>query len=67
MGGFQEVPTNYYDPKTKGYVMIPVEMLARFAVTGVPNAFCLLLFACCREVKKISKFEVEKFLQEQQE
>ena len=29
VGGFQEVPTNYYDPYTKGYVMIPVEMLIR--------------------------------------
>ena len=27
--GFQEVATNYYDPLTKGYVMIPVEKLAR--------------------------------------
>ena len=27
--GFQEVPTNYYDPLTKSYVMIPVEKLAR--------------------------------------
>ena len=27
--GFQEVPTNYYDHLTNGYVMIPVEMLVR--------------------------------------
>ena len=29
VGGFQEVPTNYYDPYTKSYVMIPVEKLTR--------------------------------------
>ena len=54
VGGFQQVPTNYYDHETKGYVMIPVEQLARIAVTGVSNAYCLILFACCREVKKLS-------------
>ena len=27
--GFQEVPSNEYDPETKGYVMIPVEKLTR--------------------------------------
>ena len=65
--GFQEVPSNEYDPETKGYVMIPVEMLTRDYVKGVPNVFCLILFACCREVKQISKFEIEKILQRQQE
>lgn len=62
VGGFQEVPTNYYDHETKGYVMIPVEKYTRAAVTGVPNVYCLTLFACCREVKKLSKFEVDNFL-----
>ena len=47
--------------------MIPVEQLARIAVTGVPNAYCLILFACCREVKKLSQFEVNKFQREQQD
>ena len=61
MGEFQEVPTNYYDPETKSYVMIPVEKLVRNAVTGVSNVYCLVLFACCREVKKLTKYEVEKF------
>lgn len=55
------MPTNYYDPETKSYVMIPVEKSVRNAVTGVPNAYCLVLFACCREVKKLSNYEVEKF------
>ena len=55
------MPTNYYDPETKSYVMIPVEKLVRNAVTGVSNVYCLVLFACCREVKKLTKYEVEKF------
>ncbi len=59
------MPTNYYDPETKGYVMIPVEKITRSFVTGVPNVYCLSLFACCREVKKLTKFEVEKFKSEQ--
>ena len=54
VGGYQQVPTNYYDPETKGYVMIPVEQIARTVFTGVANAYCLILFACCREVKQIS-------------
>ena len=54
VGGYQQVPTNYYDPETKGYVMIPVEQIARTLFTGVANAYCLILFACCREVKQIS-------------
>ena len=44
--------------------MIPVEMLVRTAVTGVSNAYCLVFFACCREVKKLSKFEIEKLARE---
>ena len=67
VGGFQQVPTNYYDPQTKEYVMIPVEKLARECVTGVANVYVIILFACCREVKQISMFEVEKILQRQQE
>ncbi len=61
------MPTNYYDHETKGYVMIPVEKHTRAAVTGVPNVYCVTLFACCREVKKLSKFEVENFLLQQQD
>ena len=50
VGGFQQVPTPYYDYENKSYVMIPVEDLVRSAVTGVSNAYCLVFFACCREV-----------------
>lgn len=62
MGGFQEVPTNYYNPKTKDYEMIPVDFFVRNAFLGVVNAYCLILFACCREMKSITQSDVEKFL-----
>ena len=62
--GFQEVPSNEYDPEKKGYVMIPVEMLTRKSVTGVPNVFCLILFACCREIKKLSDQDLENIKKE---
>ena len=26
----------------------------------VPNAYCVIHFACCREIKKMSDLEVEK-------
>ena len=53
VAGFQEVPTNYYDPETQSYVMIPVEKLSRDSFTGLSNAYCLILFACCRDVRKL--------------
>jgi hypothetical protein len=56
------VPTPYYDHENKSYVMIPVENLVRTYFTGVSNAYCLVFFACCREVKKLSKFEIEKLV-----
>ncbi len=40
-------------------MMIPVEFLIRNAVLDVPNAYCLIFFACCREVKEISLFDPE--------
>jgi hypothetical protein len=33
-------------------MMIPVEKLARDKLIGVPNAYILILFACCRTVMK---------------
>jgi hypothetical protein len=32
----------------------------RALFTGVPNAYCLVHFGCCREIKKISDEEKEK-------
>lgn len=65
MGGFQEVPTPYYDNVSKSYVMIPVERMVRFKVIGVSNAYVLVFFACCREVKKPSETEIKKLALEQ--
>jgi hypothetical protein len=59
------VPTPYYDHEKKSYVMIPVEKCVRNYVNGVSNAYCLVFFACCREVKKLSKFEIQKLVKEE--
>ena len=40
--------------------MIPVEKLVRLYITGIVNAYCLVFFACCREIKQISQYELEK-------
>jgi hypothetical protein len=59
------VPTPYYNPETRFYVMISVEKLVRRAVTGVINAYCLVFFACCREIKKLSKVEIVQLAKDQ--
>ncbi len=40
--------------------MIKVEKFVRSLLNGVENAYCLIFFACCREVKKISKLDSEQ-------
>ena len=45
--------------------MISVEKLVRRAVTGVINAYCLVFFACCREIKKLSKVEISQLAKDQ--
>jgi hypothetical protein len=34
--------------------------MVREKFKNLPNAYCLVHFACCREIKKKSKLEVEK-------
>ena len=41
--------------------------MVRRHFTGVPNAYCLVHFACCREIKKISDIELEKLRKELEE
>ena len=41
--------------------------MVRRHFTGVPNAYCLVHFACCREIKKISDLELEKIKKEFEE
>ena len=50
--GFQCVPTSNYDPLTKNFEIIPVEKLIRGSIRGVSNVYCLVFFACCREIRK---------------
>ena len=52
INGSQCVSTPYYDPLTKSYEFIPVETFVRHYLTYVPNAYCLVFFACCREITK---------------
>jgi hypothetical protein len=49
--GLQAVATPYYDPLRKNYEIIPVESHVRLFKHDVPNAYCLVFFACCREIK----------------
>ena len=37
--------------------MIPVEQLVRTFLYGVENAYCAVFFACCRELKHITKYQ----------
>ena len=41
--------------------------MVRRYFTGVPNAYCLVHFACCREIKKMSDLEFEKIKKELEE
>jgi hypothetical protein len=41
--------------------------MVRRHFTGVPNAYCLVHFACCREIKKISDLDLEKLTKELEE
>ena len=57
VAGFQEVPTPYYDYNTGFYKMIPLEKLVRSTLTGIANAYCVTFFACCREIKHLTKYQ----------
>ena len=65
VGGFQEVATPYFDPVDKSNKLIPVEKLVRAHFMGLSNAYCITHFACCREIKKLSKQELIKLAQAQ--
>ena len=52
--GFQQVATPYFNPETESVYLIPVEQLVRAAFTGLANAYCLVHFACCREIKQLT-------------
>ena len=46
---------------------MPVEKIVRKYFTGVPNVYCLVHFACCREIKKMSDLELEQIKKEFEE
>jgi hypothetical protein len=41
--------------------------MVRKYFTGVANAYCLVHFACCREIKKMSDLELEQIKKEFEE
>jgi hypothetical protein len=43
---------------------IQVEKIVRGYLKDVPNAYCLVHFACCREIKTISDLEKAKLSKE---
>ena len=57
MGGFTEVLGPYLNLETLTHEYIPVDLIVRAYLKDVPNAYCLVHFACCREIKTISELE----------
>jgi hypothetical protein len=62
--GFQEVLGPYLDLETLNQEFIQVEKIVRGYLKDVPNAYCLVHFACCREIKTISDLEKAKLSKE---
>jgi hypothetical protein len=58
--GFQEVLGPYFNNETQSLEFIPVENYVRGRLRDLPNAYCVIHFASCREIKKISDLEVER-------
>ena len=67
MGGFTEVLGPYLNLETFTHEYIPVESIVRAYLKDVPNAYCLVHFACCREIKTISDLEKAKLCKEIEE
>ena len=64
MGGFSEVLGPFLNLETMTYEYIPVEKIVREYLKDVPNAYCLVHFACCREIKTISELEKAQLTKE---
>ena len=67
MGGFEEVLGPYLNLQTLTHEFIPVENIVRGLLKDVKNAYCLVLFACCREIKTISELEKALFTKQIEE
>ena len=50
--------------ETLTHEYIPVENIVRGYLIDVPNAYCLVHFACCREIKTISELEKAQITKE---
>jgi hypothetical protein len=60
VGGYEEVLGPFFAKETMTHEFIPVEKIIRDYLKEVSNAYCLVLFACCRTIKNMSDLEVEK-------
>ena len=60
MGGFTEVLGPYLNLETLTHEYIPVELIVRAYLKDLNNAYIVVQFACCREIKTLSEFEVNK-------
>ena len=43
---------------------IPVEKIVRAYLKELKNAYCVVHFACCREIKTLSEFEINNLKRE---
>ena len=64
VGGFSEVLGPYLNLETLTHEYIPVENIVRGYLKNVPNAYVLVHFACCREIKTISELEKAQLTKE---
>ena len=62
--GSQEFLGQFLDKDTLTHEFIPVEKIVRGYLREVKNAYINVHFACCREIKTISEFEVDKLKRE---
>ena len=62
--GFQEVLGPYFNHETQTLEYLAVEQMVRDRLRNLPNAYCLVQFASCREIKKMSDLEVDKLKEE---
>ena len=67
VGGFQEILGPYFDLETLTHEYIQVERIVRGYLKDLPNAYCLVHFACCREIKTISDLDKAKLCKEIEE
>ena len=62
--GFEEVLGQFLDKDNLTHEFIPVEKIVRAYLKELKNAYCVVHFACCREIKTLSEFEINNLKRE---